>query len=144
MIEQEIRIKSVQHIIRKKRIDALYVSAIKNIRYLSGFTGSSGFMMVTKDRGLFFTDFRYKEQSEAEVRGCEPGDEKGNRISLLRRLVKSLGIKKLGFETSLSYEFYSLLKGLPVTLELNTNIIENLRKVKDETEIRAIASAVER
>jgi Xaa-Pro aminopeptidase len=144
MTEQEIRIKSVQNIIRKKRIDALYVSAIKNIRYLSGFTGSSGFMMVTKGRGLFFTDFRYKEQSEAEVRGCETGNEKGNRISLLRRLVKSLGIKRLGFETSLSYEFYSLLKGLPVTLEPNPNIIENLRKIKNDTEIRAIASAVER
>src|SRR5208283_6185035 len=107
--------------------DALYVSAIKNVRYLTGFTGSSGFMIVTKDRGLFFTDFRYKEQSEAEVRGCETGDEKGNRISLLRRLAKSLGIKKLGFETSLSYEFYSLLKGFPVTLEPNPNIIEKLR-----------------
>ena len=144
MIQQEIRIKSVQNIIRKKKIDALYVSAIKNIRYLTGFTGSSGFVMITKDRGLFFTDFRYKEQSEAEVKGCETGSEKGNRISLLRRLVKSLGIKRLGFETSLSYEFYSLLKGLPVTLEPNPNIIENFRKVKDETEISAIVSAVER
>ncbi len=141
---QEIRIKSVQNILRKKRIDALYVSAIKNIRYLTGFTGSSGFVMITKDRGLFFTDFRYKEQSEAEVKGCETGVEKGNRISLLRRLVKSLGIKRLGFETSLSYEFYSLLKGLPVTLEPNPNIIENLRKVKDQTEISAIVSSIER
>ncbi|MGO9015717.1 MAG: M24 family metallopeptidase [Dissulfurispiraceae bacterium] len=144
MTMQEIRIKSVQNILRKKRIDALYVSAIKNIRYLTGFTGSSGFVMITKDRGLFFTDFRYKEQSEAEVKGCETGVEKGNRISLLRRLVKSLGIKRLGFETSLSYEFYSLLKGLPVTLEPNPNIIENLRKVKDQTEISAIVSSIER
>ncbi len=144
MIQQEIRIKNVQDIIRKKGIDALYVSAIKNIRYLTGFTGSSGFVIITKERGLFFTDFRYKEQSEAEVRGCETGIEKGNRILLLRRLVKSLGIKKLGFETSLSYEFYSLLKDLPVTLEPNPNIIENFRKVKDETEIGAILSAVER
>ena len=144
MTQHEIRIKSVQYSIRKKRIDALYVSAIKNIRYLSGFTGSSGFVIVTKDRALFFTDFRYKEQSEQEVRGCEIGNEKGNRISLLRRLVKSLGIKRLGFETSLSYEFYLLLKGLSVTLEPTPNIIENFRKVKDETEIKAIASAVER
>ncbi len=144
MIQQEIRIKSVQNIIREKRIDALYVSAIKNIRYLTGFTGSSAFIMITRDRGLFFTDFRYKEQAETEVRGCEIGDEKGNRISLLRRLVKSLGIKSLGFETSLSYEFYSLLKGLPVTLEPNPNIIENFRKVKDKTEISAIVGAVKR
>ncbi len=144
MIQQEIRIKSVQNILKKKRIDALYVSAIKNIRYLTGFTGSSGFVIITRDRGLFFTDFRYTEQAEAEVKGCETGSEKGNRISLLRHLVKSLGIKRLGFETSLSYEFYSLLKGLPVTLEPNPNIIENLRKVKDEAEIRALMSSIER
>lgn len=144
MTMQEIRIKNVQDILRKKRIDALYVSAIKNIRYLTCFTGSSAFVVITKDRGLFFTDFRYKEQSEAEVKGCETGIEKGNRISLLRRLVRSLGIKRLGFETSLSYEFYSLLKGLPVTLEPNPNIIENLRKVKDRTEISAIVSSIER
>ena len=144
MTEQKTRIKSVQNILRKKKIDALYVSAIKNIRYLSGFTGSSGFVIVTKDRALFFTDFRYKEQSEEEVRGCEIGNEKGNRPALLKRLVKSLGIRKLGFETSLSYEFYLSLKGLSVTLEPIPNIIENLRKVKDEAEIRAIASAVER
>ncbi len=144
MIQQEIRIKNVQNIIRKKRIDALYVSAIKNVRYLTGFTGSSGFVVITKDRGLFFTDFRYKEQAEAEVKGCETGNEKGKRITLLQHLVKALGIKRLGFETSLSYEFYSLLKGLPVELAPNPNILENLRKVKDETEIRAIKSAVER
>jgi Xaa-Pro aminopeptidase len=144
MTMQEYRIKSVQDVIRKKKIDALYVGAIKNIRYLTGFTGSSGFVLITKDRGLFFTDFRYKEQSEAEVKGCEIGNEKGKRTALLRRLVKSLGIKRLGFEASLSYEFYSLLKGLPVTLEAHSNIIENFRKAKDGSEISAIRKAVGR
>ncbi|HXW69255.1 MAG TPA: Xaa-Pro peptidase family protein [Dissulfurispiraceae bacterium] len=138
------RLRNVQNIIRKKRLDALYVGAIKNVRYLSGFTGSSGFILITKDRVLFFTDFRYKEQSEAEVKGCETGIETGSRVLLLRRLVKSLGIKRLGFESSLSYEFYTLLKGLPVTLEPKRSIIENFRKVKDESEISAISSAVER
>jgi Xaa-Pro aminopeptidase len=144
MTIQEFRITSLQDVLRKKRTDALFVSAIKNVRYLSGFTGSSGFMLITKDRGLFFTDFRYKEQAEAEVKGCETGNEKGNRIALLRRIVKSLGIRRLGFEASLSYEFYSLLKNLPVVLTPNQGIIENLRKVKDETEISAITKAVRR
>ncbi|MGD0281028.1 MAG: Xaa-Pro peptidase family protein [Dissulfurispiraceae bacterium] len=139
-----IRITSLQDILRKKRIDALFVSAIKNVRYLTGFTGSSGFMLITKGKGLFFTDFRYKEQAEAEAKGCEIGNEKGNRIALLRRLVKSLGIRRLGFESSLSYEFYSLLKGLPAVLAPNPGLIENLRKVKDETEIGAISRAVKR
>src|SRR5271157_2594932 len=144
MIQQESRIKSVQKILRKKGIDAFYVSAIKNIRYLTGFTGSSGFVLITKERGLFFTDFRYTEQAEAEVQGCEIGNEKGKRVALLRRLVKSLGVRRLGFETSLSYDFYLLLKGLQVALEPLANTIEIFRKVKDETEISVIQKAVER
>jgi Xaa-Pro aminopeptidase len=141
---QEIRIKGIQRILKRKKMDALYVSSMKNVRYLTGFTGSSGFVLVMRDRALFFTDFRYQEQAEEEVKGCERGNEKGNRLVLIRRLVKSLGIGKLGFEASLSYEFYSLLKGLRVTLDPATNIVENFRKVKDDSELSAIGKAVER
>lgn len=144
MTEQEIRIRNIQDILRKKRIDAFYVGVIKNVRYLTGFTGSSAFMLITKERALFFTDFRYKEQSEAEVRGCEIGIEKGNRVALLRRLVKSLGTGTLWFEAALPYEFYSSLRGLAAELRPAHGIIENLRKVKDEAEVDAIKKAVKR
>lgn len=144
MTGHESRIESLQDLLRKKRIDALFVGAMKNIRYLSGFTGSSAFMLITRDRGLFFTDFRYKEQAASEVEGCETGVEKGNRIALVRRLVKALGIKTLGFETSLTYDFYSLLRGLQVALSPVRNAVENLRKVKDEAEIRAVTAATKR
>ncbi|MBF0558812.1 MAG: aminopeptidase P family protein [Nitrospirae bacterium] len=144
MTLHDLRIKSLQHILRRKRIDALFVGAIKNIRYLSGFTGSSAFMLVTRDRGLFFTDFRYQQQSAEEVQGCEIGIEKGKRLSLVRRLVKSLGITRLGFETSLSYDFYYQLCGLHVTLAPAPNLVENLRRAKDAIEIKALTRAIER
>lgn len=144
MIYQESRLRSVQEAMKKKRADAFFISSMKNVRYLTGFTGSSAFVVVMKDKGMFFTDFRYTEQSQAEVKGYEIGSEKGKRAALLRRVVKASGARRLGFETSLSYAFYSALKGLPVALEPLTDVVENLRKAKDETEMGFIRMAVQR
>ena len=153
------RVANIQHLIGLKKIDGFYISNIKNIRYLTGFSGSSGFVLITKDKNLLFTDFRYKEQVNAEVTtngrrlpevgaeasgGWEIGTEKGRRLSLLRSLVKKLGINRLGFETSLSYGYFELLKGLPVTLVPQKDIIEGQRVCKDEVEISNINLAVKR
>lgn len=138
------KVATIQKIIRQKRIDAFLVSGIKNIRYLTGFTGSSGFAFITKDRCLFFTDFRYKEQAQKEVKGFEIVMEKGHRVKLIHSLVRKLGVKSLGFEKSISYEFYELLKKMPVTLIPRKNLVEDLRKIKDEEEINNIKIAVER
>ncbi|MDA8214705.1 MAG: Xaa-Pro peptidase family protein [Nitrospiraceae bacterium] len=134
----------IQRIIGLKRLDGFLISNIKNIRYLTGFTGSSGFIIITKNNRLFFTDFRYKEQAGAEIHGWEISIEKGKRINIIRSLIKKLGIKNLGFEKSMSYEFYELLKELPVTLIPQKNLVENLRKVKNEEEVNNIKEAVKR
>lgn len=134
----------IQRIIGLRRLDGFLVSNIKNIRYLTGFTGSSGFIIITRNNRLFFTDFRYKEQAGAEVYGWEIGIEKGKRINIIRSLIKKLGIKNLGFEKSMSYEFYELLKELPVTLIPQKNLVEDLRKVKNEEEVNNIKKAVKR
>ncbi len=144
MIHFGMRVKSVQKIIGSRKLDAIYIAADRNVRYLTGFTGSSGFVLITKDTCLFSTDFRYKEQAGHEVRGCEIVIEKGKRIEVLRTLAKKLGIKKLGFETTVPYGFYELLRGLPVTLSPQSDIVENLRKVKDKGEIANIKEAAER
>ncbi|MFZ5996290.1 MAG: M24 family metallopeptidase [Nitrospirota bacterium] len=138
------RLQHVQRLLTRKKIDALYVGAIKNVRYLTGFTGSSGFVLISRDRGVFVTDFRYQEQAGNEVKGYEIEIERGKRIKVLQALLKKLGAKRLGFETSLSYEFYALLKTLPLVLSPQSNLIENLRKVKDAEEVAAIREAVRR
>ncbi len=61
------RIRSVQKMLRTKVIDGFLVTSMKNVRYLSGFAGSSGFLLVTKSGALFVTDFRYQEQAERQV-----------------------------------------------------------------------------
>jgi len=140
------RVRNIQHLIGLKKVDGFYISNIKNIRYLTGFSGSSGFVLITKDKNLLFTDFRYKEQVKAEAAGgdWEIGTEKGRRLSILRSLVKKLGINRLGFETSLSYGYFELLRGLPVTLRPQKDLVEGLRVCKDEEEIGSISLAVKR
>jgi Xaa-Pro aminopeptidase len=139
-----MRTARVQRLLRAGKIDALLVSAMKNVRYLTGFTGSSGFALITQERQFFYTDFRYTEQAAKEVQGFDRGTDKGDRVRLLRAILKTLGIKRLAFEASLPYGFYERLRSLPATLVPRENIVENLRKRKDGTEIASISKAVER
>jgi Xaa-Pro aminopeptidase len=129
---------------RVKRVDAFLVLNIKNIRYLTGFTGSSAFAFITRDRSFFFTDFRYKEQAENEVRYSERGLEKGKRIFLIKNLMKKLGIKVLGFESSVPFDFYDVLRQLQVTLTPLNGLVEQLRLVKDSEELQSIKEAIKR
>lgn len=138
------RISAVRRIMQLKKVEGFLVTNIKNINYLTGFSGSSGFVILTKEKSLFFTDFRYKEQAEKEVSGCDIGVEKDKRIRTIANLIGKLRIKNLGFEASISYGFYEQLKKLPVTLSPHRDIIENLRKIKDEEEISKIKLAVQR
>ena len=61
-------------LLRKKlselKVDAFLITDLINVRYLSGFTGSSGFLIITKKESVFVTDFRYQEQVQHEVQGC--------------------------------------------------------------------------
>lgn len=136
---------NIRRIIGFRKLDGLLITNIKNIRYLTGFTGSSGFLIITKNKNLFFTDFRYKEQAEAEVTGWEITIENGRRTKLITGLIKKLAIKRLGFEQSITYEFYDLLRAkLSAVLAPQKNIVENLRKIKDKEEIESIKKAIER
>lgn len=136
--------KRIQKIIKTKKIDAFFVSNLKNLRYLTGFTGSSGFAVITKDKGIFFTDFRYKEQSGHEVKDWEIFIEKSKRANTIRTVFKKLGIKKLGFETSISYVLFDLLKKNTAQMVPQKNLIEGLRKIKNGDEIENIKKAVRR
>lgn len=140
----EARRSGIQKVLGRKGLDAFLVSSLKNVRYLTGFTGSSGFVIITKEICFFFTDFRYKEQSEAEVSGCPIGIEKGKRVDTIRSFVRKTKIRNLGFESSVSYEFYELMKVLPLKLAPQKILVERFRTIKDKDEIESIKIAVQR
>jgi len=129
-------------------IDALLISGLPNVRYVSGFTGSNGMLLASQDPPVLFTDPRYQIQAAQEKAD-------GFKIHLVRsgplshamaKLLAKGKYKKIGFEKGrLTYEDYLVLKDkLPLNVELvpTGGVIEKLRMVKDAVEIAKIRHAV--
>ena len=127
--------------------DAFLVTTLQNVFYLTGFTGSSGFVLVTANKAFFMTDSRYQTQSADEVQGYEIVIQKGRWTDEIAKLVLDAGGGKLGFESrNLTIETHSALsKGLEgVELVPFKDAVERLRAIKDESEIKKISEAIRR
>src|SRR3954471_2602157 len=127
----------------ERELDCLLVTNLMNVRYLTGFTGTNGACIVTSDERLFVTDFRYVEQAEEQVRGFDL--VKGER-DLLAQLAKLLS-GRAGFDDAhVSVRVHRKLvdaSGEDVELVAAAGLVEGLREVKDEDELRIIAAAAE-
>ena len=90
--------------------DGFLVTSLPNVSYLTGFTGSSGFVLATAERALFLTDSRYQTQSKEEVEGYEVVIQKGKWTDEVAALVREAGIKKLSFEgRALTFDTHAAL-----------------------------------
>jgi Xaa-Pro aminopeptidase len=138
------RLAEIKESLRKKMVDGFLITDINNVRYLTGFTGSSGFLLITKKECFFVTDFRYKEQSGTEIKGWNLMIEKGDRIEFIRDLYKKTGIKRVGFESSVSYEFYQQLSQKKLRLTGIGGLVEKSRGIKETIEINLIREATRR
>ena len=118
-----------------------------NIRYLTGFTGSSAYMLFDGERTYFISDSRYREYAESILpRGCEFILLEGNISFTLKMLLKRLGLKRLFLEEhsmtlSQFTEIRSSLRG--VKIEWTEGIVNRLRMVKDSEEIEYLRKAAE-
>jgi len=127
------------------KLDGFMVSNLTNVRYLSGFTGSSGFLIIAKKKSVFVTDFRYKEQAHHEVQGCIIRISRRERMKEIRDICNEYGIKKLGFEEdAVSYGEYRKLFRTKIRLRPLSGEIETLRIIKTKDEIASIKKAVSR
>ena len=130
-------------VLAERGLDALVVTNLMNVRYLTGFTGTNGACVVGRDERLFFTDFRYVEQAQEQVPDFELG---GATRDLLEDVAKRLR-GTVGFEEDhVSVAAYRrLAERVPDGVELVPagGLVEQLRAVKDETEIAAMAAAAE-
>jgi Xaa-Pro aminopeptidase len=137
---------ALRRVLRNARIGGLLVTDLTNLHYLSGFTGSSGFLVITRNETVFVTDFRYEEQAHSEVKDCVIRMERSDRAGEVRKITDEFGIASLGFEAHvISYSFYRRLvkKGLKLKA-LSNQPVESLRSVKSEDEINHIKKAVRR
>lgn len=144
VIDYSSRIHLLRETLRRKRLDGFLVTDINNVRYLTGFSGTSGFALITGKETFFVTDFRYREQSAAEVKGWDIVIEKGKRIRTIQDLSKKNGVSRLGFESSVSYQFYERLSRTGPGLQAVEGLVEKLRERKNESEINSIKEAAGR
>jgi Xaa-Pro aminopeptidase len=133
----------VKESLKRKKIDGFLVTDIHNVRYLTGFTGSSAFLLITKEEHIFITDFRYKEQAEKEVHGWDFFIQREGMIRVIKNLSRKTGINNLGFESSVSYDVFAALSR-DINLEAVKSLVERLRQIKDIHEINSIREAIRR
>ena len=128
------------------KIDALLVSAPPNIRYLSGFTGSNGLLLLTPDSQTLFTDPRYTIQASQECTSKVRIVAKGPLELAAVEMIRRAKLKRIGFEsTRMIYEAYQRLKqALPLAASLKPvgPVIEKLRMIKSPDEIARIRRSV--
>jgi Xaa-Pro aminopeptidase len=140
------RIARLTTLLDREHIDALVLTSIPNIRYLTGFSGSSALVAVTAADVHLITDFRYETQVADEV-----GDIAKVRIEpvslwagLWEMLQKMQSVEVIGFESAHLYhrDFQRLLTdGARWQWRPQVNLVESLRESKDEDEVALIAEA---
>ncbi len=123
--------------------DAMLVTKLVNVRYLSGFSGSAGVLLVG-DEDVFFTDSRYDEQSAREVPDARRVVPPSNQEKVLAAEITGAGVKRLAVEAqhatlAMARTWRENMPG--VELVETTGVVEELRKVKDRAEIEAMRRA---
>lgn len=139
------RLERLRTELKEQQLDAIITYHAVNRRYISGFTGSAGLVIVSQDHAVLLTDFRYIDQAQEEAPDFKVinhhRDEKG---AILRQL-QAMGVKRLGFEKqAVTFDVYEEWRSHFDGIELvpTVGMIERLRMIKDESELAVIREAV--
>nr|WP_090886528.1 Xaa-Pro peptidase family protein [Evansella caseinilytica] len=138
------RLQTLTEQFDKHDIDGMLITSNYNRRYITGFTGTAGAALVSRNGAKFITDFRYVEQAQAQAKGFEVVKHTGSIQEEINRQIQVLGIKKLGFEkdhvTYSAYDTYNHV--FQTTLVPVGGLLEKLRLVKDPGELKIMKAAV--
>lgn len=145
----EKRILKIKKILADKNLDAILISNIANITYLSDFLfliseDREGFILITKNSQYFISSFLYKKEILNKTKNYYflelSSTNKKNFVNYLDEIIKKENLKTLAIESeNITVNEFMFIK------KLNVNIVpislENLRSIKDKEEIRRIKKA---
>ncbi|GAA0115927.1 M24 family metallopeptidase [Clostridium senegalense] len=137
------RLETLRKTMSENGLDGVLLQGDINRNYMSGFKGDESYSIITKDRAIFITDFRFTEQANQQVENYEIHEYQRPFETFLDKMVKELNIKKLGFEENvLTFDLYESYKNA-VNCELIplNGMVEKLRLIKSKDEIEAIKKA---
>jgi Xaa-Pro aminopeptidase len=144
--EFSARRRGIAATLAERNADALIVSAAPNVRYLTGFTGSNGLVLLWVSGAVLFTDPRYEIQAAQET-NCRLRIVRGSLYCAVMKTAAGKKFRRLGFEKGrLGYEAYERLYGrltLGASLVPLAGAIEAARMLKSRAEIELIRRSVE-
>ena len=140
------RVKQLRDKLAEDSLDGILLTNMPNVRYLSGFTGSSGSCLIYSDKAFFISDGRYLTQSKKQVKEMEIIIGSGRHENIIQKndLIKnsmSLGIEGEYLTVNQMNRLGELFPS--VDWEPTFRYVEEIAAVKDESELRAIKTAVE-
>lgn len=126
------------------QLEAFLITNPYNRRYISGFTGSAGFVLVTAAKAYFLADFRYVTQAKEQAPAFEVVEHASKPMLTVKELLDGLGLNQVGFEQNdLTFAIYrSYEADLPgITVVPTSHVVEKLRMYKDEGELAIMQEA---
>jgi Xaa-Pro aminopeptidase len=152
-ISMQTRLDALRAALRAHELEALLITNAANRRYISGFSGSAGVLLVTDDDAVLLTDFRYRSRAAQEApafRARETSSEQ-SLPKLLAATAVELGVQQIGFEAQhvSVARFTQFTKAIEETdapvkpnMPPTEGIVEALREVKDSDELALLRRAI--
>jgi Xaa-Pro aminopeptidase len=141
----------VDHAARRKRLasrlpelgaDAFLITRLPNVRYLCGFSGSNGQVILTAEGGVFLTDGRYAQQSRREVPDLRRITYRAEFAPRFAEACRGLGAGRVVFESAgVTHRTYRQLVETGIGLIPTVEEVERLRRIKDPEERAALEAA---
>ncbi len=140
-----MRLTKLRDVLSQQPIDAILISQPENRRYLSGFAGSAGVLIVSAQRAMLATDSRYWEQVSRQAPGWELAKIMGEFGTFLPPVLADVGVGRLGFESQhvTVDQLQTWTEAVPgVEWVPLKDTVETMRMIKDEGEIAALRRSV--
>ncbi|HJV45016.1 MAG TPA: Xaa-Pro peptidase family protein [Bacillota bacterium] len=138
------RLPLLQAKLAEHNLDGILLTSPYNRRYISGFTGSAGYLLITQTQAILITDFRYTEQAAQQAPGFEIIRHNGPIVQEVLHKIKELSLRKIGFEKQfVTYSLFEELNDTDSQIEWVgvQGIIEELRMIKNIVEQELIKEA---
>ena len=147
MTHTQRRLTEVRRLLEEKKLPALLVMQAENRRYLSGFTGSAGVLLITSTQAILATDFRYWEQAGQQAPDCTVYRATSSIKDYLPGLIAEAGHPaRIGFEgNTVTVAQYQDMHNTAPQVEWSgiNGLIENVRAVKDADELALTHKAID-
>ena len=137
------KVEKLRKVMMEENLDGLVITNPYNRRYMTGFTGTAGVVLITNSRALFITDFRYTQQAEDQVPSFDIIEHKEGVIKEIANQVEKSAIKRLGFEKNdLTYAIYEQYEqAIKTELIPVEGLVEKLRIIKTDEELSVMKEA---